>query len=247
MTTETPTTNRELEGYIERMLPEALREDAGPPPSWPQLDRREWEDIAGRARAYYRLKATAEFAYKVAVEGRYGWEIASGTLAPGATENLATGEVIRPSAPKIPEALEHEAVAALQALSRAGLRLDPVLQANLEHAAGRTWSGESGPVHAAVDAANALVRGRELAHAAQVAEAEANPTLVVRISFPGPGGRVFAPGTYKIDNELAGTLIAWRDRTEGGFGGDPNSRPIQFREVWPPFELSTPSPPDAGR
>jgi len=74
--------------------PEALREGAPVPATWP-YSAESWEVLAAATRQHAKFKSEYDFAYGIAVRGLYPDELATGQLRPGTEINAFTGEAVR--------------------------------------------------------------------------------------------------------------------------------------------------------
>ena len=231
---------REFDEYMTRNhadVPEALREGAPTPKTWP-YGQEAWQALAARAREHLDLKPMFDFAYGVAVLGHYPDELATGQLRPGAQTNVATGAVVRPPEPTIPSATQDRARDALKALAARNLRTDPVLQHNLELAAYGRYQGHPRGAGAAIEAAESTVGQYESARQAAAKEEAERPWLVVHFAFRGPGSRPLAVGRQRVDPALADELRDWRETMEDRAKERGWDAPSGFNTGnWPPFTI----------
>ena len=231
---------REFEEYLARNVadvPAALRDGAPTPKTWPHGEEA-WQAFAAKAREHLGLKPMLDFAYGVAVLGHYPDELATGQLRPGARINMATGKVVRPPEPTIPRVTEGRARDALKALAARNLKIDVVLQQNLELAAYGRYTSHPRGADAAISAAESAVRQHEAQRQAAAKEEAARPWLVVRFAFKGRGGRSYAVGRQRVDTARADELLEWRETMEAQAKQHGWDAPSGYNPGnWPPFTI----------
>ena len=164
----------------------------------------------------------------------YPDELATGQLRPGARINAATGKVVRPPEPTVPQATEERARDALRALTERNLKIDAVLHHNLELAAYGRYLGHPGGANAAIGAAESFVRQHDAQRQAAQAEGERGPWLIVHASFRAMG-RQFSAGRERVDPELADELKRWAMRVEAHARG--RTLASLGHPTWPVFSV----------
>jgi len=224
-----------LESYLQRVLPEFLREGAAAPAAWDGTPEA-WEELRREAALAAKRQAVLRFVQEVSL-GIRPYELAAGEMP----ERRADGTPVRPPAPTITSLLETEARDVLKQLNASWLTLpEPPLQRVLEMAAASQWQGEPRRVVAAVQAGKALLAAKAAeAEAARREDAE-RPVLTVSAPFRGPGGTSYAPGAYPVDPAVAAELMEWQAKMEGQARQHGWDAPEGYDASWPPFSVTIP-------
>ena len=219
-----------LRPFMDRQMPDCLRQGAPPPESWTG-SAESWEELASKAREAFEQKPYLEAALAVGQRGFTPHELISGRLTPGSALNVATGRVRRPLSTE----LEGKARRALHELRQRNLTVDAPLQVALEQASAGGWTSEPGQVEGAVKAAEAAVRTydreRELAR-----EEKAGKVKVRVLATAGPGRR-YSPGTYRLTAEELAELEEWAVKVVEGARG--RSLGSLGHAIWPAFSVET--------
>ena len=237
----TTTEIREFQQYLARLgreatsVPQALREGAPAPASWTGTAE-QWEEVRAQAARAYEQKPAYDFAYDIAVRGYRPSELATGRLDPGARINAMSGAIIRPPQSTIPPATQDRTRDALRALAARNLKIDAVLQQNLELAAYGRYTSHPRGAEAAISAADSAVQRYESTRQAAAKEEAARPMLTVHRPFRAIGGKHYAPGTYRVDPAVVAELQEWRERMEAQAEQRGWDAPSGFNPGhWPPF------------
>lgn len=222
-----------------RVMPEGIRQGVPPPSTW-TASQEDWDELAESAREAFRQQPYLEFAVLVADKGYYPDELASGQLRPGAEIQVVTGNVVRRRVVQ-DEATMSRARQLRQEMARAGVKLDPILDLDLENITVGAPVGDAKRVRIVMDAAERALRQRKVEQQAAVRERASRPLLTVHRPFRAIAGKQYAPGTYPIDPDVADELGLWRERMESQAKERDLDAPVGFDEAsWPPFSIEAP-------
>ena len=220
-----------LRPFMDRQMPDCLRQGAPPPNSWTSSDAA-WQELASRAREAFELKPY--FDAVLAIERGYRpEEIISGRLAPGAAIGVMDGRVRRPPASTLSPELEQQARRALRELRQRNLTVDVPLQVALEQASAGGWTSEPGQVEGAVKAAASAIRTYDRER--QQAMAEQAAKVKVRVFATAGPARRYSPGLYSLSPEELEELRQWAAKVEEGAKG--RSLGSLGHAIWPAFSV----------
>jgi hypothetical protein len=235
------TTEAEIKEFIEytrrlgpAFVPQALREDAPIPQTWP-YDPEAWRELAQEARVHLASQRAYEFARGIALLGFYPDEVASDRPHPGCEVNVATGEAIR-HRPEHDEDTIARAREALRGLRVVGIHLDGIMEATLQRAAAGAHAGSPKTLAKIISAAESAIQNEYARRKAAAREEAARPVLTVRFRFKTH--KQYEPGIYRIPVQEAEELERWRERMESDRDIHEWGAPQGFNETnWPPFTL----------
>lgn len=126
-------------------------------------------------------------------------------------------------------------------MAQAQVRLDPILQLDLENISVGRDVGKPPRADVVIRAAETALRQHHAELEATAREEATRPKLTVHRPFRAIGGKSYAPGTYRVDPSVAEELLVWKERMEAQAKQHDWDAPAGFQpESWPPFSLEAP-------